>query len=272
MTTTNSQTAEDLVAQWVTGFNADRGTRLSDLCAPDVVVHAASLDNNSAEGLDKIAQLLGVYRSAFPEGRFSVTRVYPSDDQIWCEWAAQGVHTGEFLELPPTHKAATIDGVCKCRLVDGRIAELWFEVDMYALLDQIGAVLWEPGLRSPAAERVAREAAHGLVAYLTGGTALPEALFGADMLVHAQCFNLRVSDRGPWALETVRGYVSSVLPDVRITLEDAGGQGNTVVCRGRLGSSGDRATSYRLYCMFRIERDHVAELWVRTGRVCHDNH
>ena len=49
-------------------------------------------------------------------------------------------HAGEFNGIPATGKQAGWTEIHIYRLVDGKIAELWSEIDLLGLLMQLGAV------------------------------------------------------------------------------------------------------------------------------------
>jgi predicted ester cyclase len=275
MTTVNSQSAEGIVTEWVARFNSENGTALRDLCRDDVIVHAASPSPDSrVDGLQRVAALLQFYRDAVPDAQFAVVGIEPLTDRTRCRWVARGTNSGPLLGMPPTHKTVEATGTCHVRIVDGLIGELWFEVDLYGLLEQAGALLSEPGVVVHAADRVGRAAIEAVVAFLGGAAPAPVDRLAANLPVHMQCFNLRRADRGQPALEMVRGFLQTQVDDMRLSIDDWFGQGMTVIGRGRIAGAiakrGRKRGTHRLYCMARIEGEQVAELWVRTGRPCHD--
>lgn len=55
-----------------------------------------------------------------------------------------GTHVGEFFGIPPTGKSFQFAGVDIHRLQEGKLAEHWHVVDVFAMLQQLG-VLPPPG-------------------------------------------------------------------------------------------------------------------------------
>ena len=57
-----------------------------------------------------------------------------------------GTHTGNFRGLPPTNREVRFGGIEINRMVDGKVAEHWFQLDAVTLFQQIG-LLVVPGPR-----------------------------------------------------------------------------------------------------------------------------
>ena len=57
-----------------------------------------------------------------------------------------GTHTGNFRGLPPTNRKVRFSGIEINRMVDGKVAEHWFQLDAVTLFQQIG-LLVVPGPR-----------------------------------------------------------------------------------------------------------------------------
>jgi predicted ester cyclase len=58
----------------------------------------------------------------------------------------EGTHTGEFHGLPPAQTKVWFEGLELNRLVDGKVAEHWFQLDALTLLHQLGLIV-VPGPR-----------------------------------------------------------------------------------------------------------------------------
>ncbi|HEU4743004.1 MAG TPA: ester cyclase [Meiothermus sp.] len=54
-------------------------------------------------------------------------------------WTLRGIHRSEFLGLPATFKPVSVRGELRLRVREGKIAELWLELSLAALLRQLGA-------------------------------------------------------------------------------------------------------------------------------------
>ncbi len=58
-------------------------------------------------------------------------------------WTWHGTHLGEFEGLPATGKQASGQGIEVYRFVDGKVAEIWLEVNVLTVLTQLG--VFPPG-------------------------------------------------------------------------------------------------------------------------------
>lgn len=51
-----------------------------------------------------------------------------------------GVHSGDFAGVPATQRPFELGGINMFRVEQGRVAEQWVQLDMFSLLQQIGAI------------------------------------------------------------------------------------------------------------------------------------
>jgi predicted ester cyclase len=49
-----------------------------------------------------------------------------------------GTHTGQFRGLPPTGRKVRFSGLEISRMVDGKAAEHWFQMDTLTMFEQLG--------------------------------------------------------------------------------------------------------------------------------------
>jgi predicted ester cyclase len=263
-----AQIETDIATEWVSALNELDLSRLQPYCRRDLIVHAPTPADSLVEGLDKIALLVACYRTAFPDGRFALQSTYRDGELVCCRWTARGVNSGPFLDFPATNRDVVVRGTCRFRTVEGLVAEHWFDVSLYDIIEQLGGLLPEPGHVVPSAEAINREALAAWIDALSGGARAFEAVFNPDLVVHSQCFDLRFVERGRESLEKVLGYVQVMVSDIRVSIRDEVSQGRTSTYRGLLGgrfaNAADPSVS-AFYCMCRSESDRVVEFWVRIG-------
>ena len=72
--------------------------------------------------------------------RFSIEDMVAEGDRVVVRWVQQGKQTGSFMGIPPSGADYTFAGIDIHRLRDGRMAEHWHVVDLFALLQQLGAI------------------------------------------------------------------------------------------------------------------------------------
>jgi len=77
--------------------------------------------------------------AAFSDFRHEVIDQIAEGDRVVTRMTASGRHTGDFLGIPATGKEVTMTGIAVHRIVDGKIAEHWSEVDGFGLFQQLGA-------------------------------------------------------------------------------------------------------------------------------------
>ena len=78
--------------------------------------------------------------SAFPDVQATAEDLLADGDKVIERTTAVATHTGEFNGIPPTGNPVVWTELHIYRFEDGKIAELWSEIDLLALLTQIGAI------------------------------------------------------------------------------------------------------------------------------------
>ena len=111
---------------------------IDEIFTPNYVDHAhASPELHGPAGLK---QFLTTFRTAFPDGHFTVEDRLVDGNRLVARWTMRGTHHGAFGGLPPTGKAVTITGIAIHRFVDDKIEESWDYYDALGLLQQLGAM------------------------------------------------------------------------------------------------------------------------------------
>lgn len=116
---------------------------LDEYIAEDFVAHnpvypGVSLDR---DGMKEGAEL---FRVATP-GRHEITMQVAEDDLVVSHILGRGVHEGELLGIPATHKEVETEGIAIHRVRDGKIVEYWSVSDVARVLQQVGALPGLPG-------------------------------------------------------------------------------------------------------------------------------
>jgi steroid delta-isomerase-like uncharacterized protein len=127
-------------------FNAGDVARLDDLVSDDHVSHGP-LGNYC--GLESIRRDVHGVRTAFPDLRFEIVDLVAEEDRVARRFVATGTHLGAFLGVAPTGRRVSITGFAISRVVDGKLAETWIDVDVFGLLRQLGAVAETEGAANP---------------------------------------------------------------------------------------------------------------------------
>ena len=118
----------------------DRGDEaaLEELLSPDFVDHGAL--PGQPPDRDGHKQILGVFRSAFPDLQVTTEDIIAEGDKVVSRWTARGTHRGELMGIAPTGNGVTIKGIDVLRIAEGRIVERWAQFNDLEVMQQLGAV------------------------------------------------------------------------------------------------------------------------------------
>ena len=127
-----------IVRRWVEAFNEGNVDAVDELVTDSYVRH----DPNSPDvrGPEEEKQLISMYRSAFPDLRFTIEDMVAEDDKVCIRVGISATHKGELLGIPPTEKQLTFTAMELYRLAGGKIDEQWVNVDTLSMMQQIDAV------------------------------------------------------------------------------------------------------------------------------------
>ena len=78
--------------------------------------------------------------AAFPDLHNSNEDMIISGDKVAVRFASRGTHKGPFMGIPATGKRITITGMATNRMAGGQIVENWVSLDLFGLLQQLGAI------------------------------------------------------------------------------------------------------------------------------------
>jgi len=118
-------------------WNTGNPALLSQVYSEDAV-RVDPIDAEPARGIQQIASSLAAVRAGFPDFKLHIKQRLGDDEWVATEWSTTGTHTGAFLGVPPTGKAATVHGVSLTRLSGLKIVEERAYFDRLALLQQLG--------------------------------------------------------------------------------------------------------------------------------------
>lgn len=140
MATTSPEASKAVVRRLLDEFFSQGKLDLADeLVTPDYVNHDPATPL-PGRGPDLIRQVARLYRTSFPDLRFTIEDQVAERDRVVTRWSATATHTAEFNGIPATGKRATVGGTQTDRFVDGKIAETWVNWDALGLLQQLGII------------------------------------------------------------------------------------------------------------------------------------
>src|SRR5690242_12334169 len=89
-------------------------------------------------GLQRLKDILGAMRSAFPDLDFSIKEQIAEGDKVASRFEWTGTHQGEFLAVPATGRPVRVWGVVIDQLSEGRIKDTRIIMDTFGLMMQLG--------------------------------------------------------------------------------------------------------------------------------------
>jgi predicted ester cyclase len=128
-----------VVRRWIETFNNPYTPQTEvDVLAPGYIAHAPGLP--SPLDLEAWTQFTASFVEAFPDLRLTVEDIFSGGNMVAARVAFRGTHRGEFQGIPPTGKEVAFSSIEIDRMVDGKVQEHWFEMDLFGLMQQLGAI------------------------------------------------------------------------------------------------------------------------------------
>ena len=110
---------------------------VDELLVADYVLHDPAQQVRGPEGFKAY---VSAFRAAFPDMHATIEDQIAEDDMVAMRVTVRATHKGEFQGLPPTGKQVILTGIDIQRIVDGKIAENWVNLDALGLLQQLGVI------------------------------------------------------------------------------------------------------------------------------------
>lgn len=111
---------------------------IDEIVEPDLVFHAPV--PSGVTGTEALKQVWVTLLRAFPDLHVAIEDVVAEGDKIVFRNTVTGTHEGEYRGLAPTGRSVTYNEIFILRFTDGRIAEIWGVVDVFAQLKQLGLI------------------------------------------------------------------------------------------------------------------------------------
>jgi steroid delta-isomerase-like uncharacterized protein len=130
---------EHLVAitDWFDSWNGGDPELLTQHLGDDFVLESDSL-TAPIRGQQAVAQLVAIWRRAFPDLHFHVEDVAASEQRVAAEWMATGTHRGPLRDIPPTGRPVLLLGCTVFRFVGNRLVHGRAYWDAHTMRKQLG--------------------------------------------------------------------------------------------------------------------------------------
>lgn len=107
----------------------------NELLSPDFSMHIPLPAPPGTEGINEV---ITTCRAAFEHLNVTIEDLIAEGDKVTARFTARGIHKGDFMGLPATGRQITMTGIEIFRIKDGKIVELWGEVNLVGLMQQLG--------------------------------------------------------------------------------------------------------------------------------------
>ncbi len=122
---------------WEEIFSHGNWMLFNTLVASDIVVHDPGRE---LRGSDETRRGLEALRSAFPDLRYVIRDQIAEGDKVVVRFTGSGTHLGEFRGVAPTGRRMEYEGIAIQRFAEGKLVEHWAVVDLFGILQQLGAI------------------------------------------------------------------------------------------------------------------------------------
>jgi steroid delta-isomerase-like uncharacterized protein len=113
-------------------------TVLGEVVAEGIVAHGPGFPD--IKGRAAFLQSVQGFRAAFPDVQGTLEDVVTEGDRVVVRWTEKGTHQGEYAGRAATGKAMQWTGISIYRLAEGKVVEMWVQMDHLGLLRQLGVV------------------------------------------------------------------------------------------------------------------------------------
>ncbi len=111
---------------------------VDELFAPNFVHHFQ--DPRVPKGREGFKMLGKSVAQAFPDVHVKIEDLVAEEETVVERNTVTATHTGEFNGIPATGRKVTWTEIDLYKLHDGKVVELWPEIDFLGLLTQLGAI------------------------------------------------------------------------------------------------------------------------------------
>jgi predicted ester cyclase len=132
--TTNEM--KELVLKCMRGFSTGDLSQLEGCFHDDYKRHVTPGLKGVSSFAEHVADLKN-RRSVLTDARFEPEEIIAEGDTVAVRFAMTGIHTGEFLGIPPTGKRIRRVQMAFFHIKDGRIADSYNVSDVYGMLHEL---------------------------------------------------------------------------------------------------------------------------------------
>lgn len=112
---------------------------IDEVVVDDLAYHNPTLPGEITSPSD-LKEAVELIHAAFPDFEAPIEDLIAEGDRVVTRTREMGTHEAEFAGIPGTGETVDVQGINVYRLEDGKIAEMWIQVDTMGLMDQLDAM------------------------------------------------------------------------------------------------------------------------------------
>ena len=121
-------------------FEAGKLDVADEILSPNFAVHSPDYPPELPSGPEGVKQWAMGLRQGFPDVGFTHHDVIAEGDKVVIRWSVTGTHKGELLGMPATGKQIQVSGIDVFRVQDGRLVEMWQNMDTFGMMRSLGVI------------------------------------------------------------------------------------------------------------------------------------
>ena len=134
----SSENKAVLLRFWEEVFNGKNLDLIDELFTTNWVYHGSG--GIELKGPEALKNFLGMYFNAFPDMHVTIDDLIAEGDRVVSRVTGYGTHKGDLMGIAPTSKQVTVSVICITRYENNKIAEDWELIDMFGMMQQLGAL------------------------------------------------------------------------------------------------------------------------------------
>jgi predicted ester cyclase len=133
----STEATRDVIRRYTSRVDAEPVSAIDEFMAPNFLAHLPATPGPlDREGFKQFAT---IFYTAFPDLRHEIEDLLVEDDRVTGRFTLRGTHRAEFQGIPPTDRQVVFGAIAVCRVAEGKIVEIWMQLDGVGLLGQLGA-------------------------------------------------------------------------------------------------------------------------------------
>jgi predicted ester cyclase len=127
--------------RWIEAVNNGTWREAADtLYTTTFVGHTPYAPAGLAAGPQGAKDVVAALSAGFPDYQLTVEDMIGEGDKVTARYTVRATHRGAFMGIAPTGKHVTLTSISINRIEEGKMAEMWDNSDVLALLQQLGAI------------------------------------------------------------------------------------------------------------------------------------